>query len=114
MNRNLILCCALVVSVGAPASADELCQKKNGAVLVREVCEKETPVDRVALGLIGPAVRAQSPSESFNNDQILNNGDVPEPLQFDEELYDTDDMHPMDRTTPRAPSSRPRSTASTT
>jgi hypothetical protein len=94
MTSIVALCCALAVwATGAPASAEELCQKKNGALLVRDACVKETPVDRAALGLGGPAVRAQSPSESSNNDQVLNNGDVPGALQFDEELYDTDGMH---------------------
>jgi hypothetical protein len=40
-----------------------------------------------------PAVRAQSPSETFNNDQILQPGGGGEPVVFDEELYDTMDMH---------------------
>ncbi|MDX6697312.1 MAG: hypothetical protein QOE65_709 [Solirubrobacteraceae bacterium] len=44
------------------------------------------------LGVI-PAVRGQSPSETFSNDQILNNGDVPEPLKFKVDVYDTADMH---------------------
>lgn len=40
-----------------------------------------------------PAVRAQSPSESFNNDQIIEPGGGGEAVVFDEELYDTMDMH---------------------
>jgi hypothetical protein len=95
MRRFVAVCGTLFLAAVAPAEADELCQKKNGALLVRPECVKETPVDRMAVGLVGPAVRAQSPSESFNNDQVLNNGDVPEALQFDEELYDTDGMHPI-------------------
>ena len=42
------------------------------------------------LGVI-PAVRATSPSETFNNDQVLDPGS--EPVVFDEELYDTANMH---------------------
>jgi hypothetical protein len=38
-----------------------------------------------------PAVRATSPSETFNNDQILQPGE--EAIVFDEEAYDTASMH---------------------
>jgi hypothetical protein len=103
----------------APASVGEN-EIANGSVGVAEIASNavgadaiqpgsvgasEIGLDAVGTGTIqtgavttaklagGPAVRAQSPSEAFNNDQTLNAGDVPEPLQFDEEIYDTDDMH---------------------
>jgi hypothetical protein len=44
------------------------------------------------LGVI-PAVRSQSPSESFNNDQILEPDPASNPVQYDEDLYDTANMH---------------------
>jgi hypothetical protein len=97
MKSIVSLCCgaSLAWLATGPAAADVLCQKTNGAVAIRAACvKKEVPVNLPAVGLQGPAVRAQSPSESSNNDQVLNNGDVPEALQFDEELYDTDGMHP--------------------
>jgi hypothetical protein len=70
------------------------------AVTAAKLAPNAVDGDAIADGAIGPAdlaatpaVRAQSPSESFNNDQILDNGDVPEALQFDEELYDNGDFH---------------------
>lgn len=71
-------------------AADAVIQEKIGDAAVGSLELRDGSVRPEELGAI-PAVRAQSPSESLNNDQVLDPG--AEPLQFDEELYDTEGMH---------------------
>ena len=71
-------------------ATDAVSQEKIDDAAVGPTELRDGGVTPEKLGAI-PAVRAQSPSESLNNDQVLNPG--AEPLQFDEELYDTEDMH---------------------
>ena len=52
--RALALTLATLI-VAAPTHAAVLCAKKKGALAVREACRpKETQIDPVALGLVGP------------------------------------------------------------
>jgi hypothetical protein len=62
MSRNLpwrrvAALLAVVVPVGSAAAAPVLCQKKRGAVVVRDpACKRgETPLDLAAFGAVGPA-----------------------------------------------------------
>lgn len=70
----------------------------DGAITAPKIGAGEVGSSQVADGSITPAkigqipaVRASSPSESVNNDQILEPGE--EPVVFDEEKYDTASMH---------------------
>ena len=46
---------AILIAVTAAPAAAALCQKRSGALFVRDACKKrETIVDPVALGLVGP------------------------------------------------------------
>lgn len=50
-----ILVGVLLTLAATPGIAAVLCQKRSGALFVRETCKKrETPVDPAALGLVGP------------------------------------------------------------
>lgn len=56
MRKVMLSLVAITLLVGTPARALVLCQKKSGAVFVRETCKrKETALSPDALGLRGPA-----------------------------------------------------------
>jgi hypothetical protein len=70
----------------------------DGAVGSAEIAAEAVGTGNLADGSVTPAkvgtipaVRASSPSETFNNDQILQPGE--EAVVFDEEAYDTASMH---------------------
>jgi hypothetical protein len=54
MLRKMIAGVAIAL-VAVPAAAAVLCQKRSGALFVRETCKKrETPVEPTAIGIVGP------------------------------------------------------------
>lgn len=53
---------ALGLTIAMPANAAVICQKKSGAMFVREACKKkETPVDLAQFGAVGPTGPAGDP-----------------------------------------------------
>lgn len=53
--RTLTLTLVATIALASPVDAAVLCAKKKGSLAVRETCRpKETPVDPIALGLVGP------------------------------------------------------------
>ncbi|HEV7734568.1 MAG TPA: hypothetical protein VGR62_20510 [Candidatus Binatia bacterium] len=62
MRRNLIVVIVVAVAVASSVDASVLCQRRSGALFVRDACKKkEVAVNASALGLVGPAGDAGTP-----------------------------------------------------
>jgi hypothetical protein len=52
---RMLMVAMVALTIAMPANAAVICQKKNGAMFVREACKKkETPVDLAQFGAVGP------------------------------------------------------------
>ena len=77
-----ILVGVLITLTATPGVAAVLCQKRSGALSVRETCKKrETPVDPAALGIVGPKGDAgpAGAARAFAGSQVSADGTLAAP-----------------------------------